>query len=286
MAPSDSTVIVAPVLMGSAKFPNTAPTTGGPSPAERRARWDMWELLVHEYIHTLEHPAFKKARGGNRILFEGFCEMFTEDVLSEWIPKAQGDTDPALRGEVEGLDPKGAPWTGFTKDFVADYDAGSYAEYAKHAKQIRTILGADGDNAVRAAFFQGHVEFVGLRPGGGMASAPAHGPNEVQVPVGVGDWSALETITGVPAKKLELDNPMTFIPLPGDWIWASGCRYHTVVMATGPSAAPAGGTVEAVESIDQIATQNGVTPADLTRANPGVDFTKLKAGDRVLIPRH
>ena len=75
-------------------------------------------------------------RGGNRILFEGFCEMFTEEVLREWIPKAQADSDATLRGEVEGVDGGGKPWPDFTPDMVRDYSAGDYAEYAKRAKEM------------------------------------------------------------------------------------------------------------------------------------------------------
>ena len=237
-ASSGDTILIAPTLQSSGAFPNTAPKGGGPSRAERRERWSMWETLVHEYIHTLEHPAFVEMRGGNRILFEGFCEMFTEEVLQEWIPKAKADSDPALRGEVEGKDGGGNLWPDFTADLVRDYSAGEYADYAKRAKAIRATLGPGGENAVRAAFFQGHIELIGLDAKGKVA-APPSGP-------------------AAPA----------------------GMRFHRVVASPGLR----GPLDQAVETPDQIATQNGVTVAELTAANPGVDLTKLSPGDTVLIP--
>lgn len=229
-ASSGDVILIAPTLKSSKAFPTTVPKGGGPSRAERLRRWKMWAVLVHEYIHTLEHPAFVKARGSNRILFEGFCEMFTEEVLRQWIPIAKADGDATLRGEIEGTDGKGKPWPGFDPDFVDDYDAGAYASYAKRAKNIRKVVWG-GENAVRAAFFQGHIELIGLAPTGKVAAAPV----------------------GPAAPK--------------------GMRFHFVV-ASGKT----------VETADQIATQNGITVPDLKAANPGVDFTKLKAGANVLIP--
>lgn len=224
-------VSIAPTAPDQPEFPVAKPSGGGPSPAERRVWWNMWQTLVHEYIHTLEHPTFENARGENRVFTEGFCEMFTEDVLTIWIPIAKADSDTSLRKDVEGSDSTGALWPDFKPEFVHDYNAGLYTSYAGHAKQVRTVLGTGGGNAVRAAFFQGHVELIGLASAGKVAAAP----------------------TGPAAAK--------------------GMRFHTVV-ASGPT----------VETSDQIAAQNGVTVPDLEKANPGVDFAKLKTGDVVLIP--
>ena len=80
------------IVIGTATDPNlsTAPGSGGaPSAAQRQVRWSAWETLVHEYIHTLEHPVFHSAGGANnRIMSEGFCTMFSEEVLNDQIPKA------------------------------------------------------------------------------------------------------------------------------------------------------------------------------------------------------
>lgn len=80
------------IVIGTATSPGlgTAPGSGGaPSEAQRSLRWSAWETLVHEYIHTLEHPVFHTAGGAsNRIMSEGFCTMFSEEVLLDQIPKA------------------------------------------------------------------------------------------------------------------------------------------------------------------------------------------------------
>jgi hypothetical protein len=119
----DGKVAIQPHLTGDTKKPKS----GGPSPAERAARWSEWETLVHEYIHTLEHPAFGKASKGRRVMKEGFCELFTREVLSTQIPLAKAG-DPALQKGVEGVDSAGNPWPGFTPALVPAYNAGSYAE--------------------------------------------------------------------------------------------------------------------------------------------------------------
>jgi hypothetical protein len=227
-AADDGRVKIAPVLTTGSGFATVAPGGGVPSPAERALRWDMWETLVHEYIHTLEHPSFEAARHENRILYEGICEMFGEEVLQIWIPIAKAAGDAALRADVEG-----AMWPQFAPEFVPQYDPGDYADYATRAKNVRTILGRGGENAVRAAFFQGHVELIGLAKTGALAPAPSKAA-----------------------------------PPPG-------MRYHRVV-----------GVGRAIESLDQIATQNGVTVAALKLANSAARLNHLKVGGDVLIPVH
>lgn len=241
---SPGEVLIAPTVRATAQFPDKVPTrtlgqwlglstSSEPSPAERLRRWRMWQTLVHEYIHTLEHPAFKAARRSNRIFSEGFCEMFTEEVLQVWIPRAKAG-DAALRREVEGADAGGQLWPDFTADYVSDYSAGEYLDYATRAKAVRAALGGGGKNAVRAAFFQGHIELIGLGSDGKIAAAPSASP-------------------------------------------PSGMRWHRVVASSDLA-----GNV-AVETPAEIATQNGITVAELRTANAGVDLTKLTAGQVLLI---
>lgn len=58
----------------------------------------------------------------------------------------------------------------FEAKFVPDYDAGSYSGYLDHAENIRAAVGED---AVRAAFFLGHVEHIGLKSNGDMIDPAA-----------------------------------------------------------------------------------------------------------------
>ena len=268
-----------PQLTGNTK----APAKGVPSPAERQARWAMWETLAHEYLHTLEHPAFSDATRGRRVMKEGFCELFTKEVLTAAIPGAQADSDPALRVGVEGSQPDGSPFPGFTKSFVPDYHPGDYASYLANAEKIRD---ATSPAAVKAAFFQGHVELIGLSPDGKMAGvgAPA---TEVKVPPGVTSLFALGVITNTSVDAIVAANtglaPSSAVPAT---LQVPGCRYHTVVEAT--ERRPTGGVMSSkAESPKQIAAMHGITEDQLKRANPQVtDWSKVAGGDRVLIPAH
>ena len=267
--------IVAPSSVSGA-FSDVAANPGEPSPAERRARWGMWALLVHEYLHTLAHPTFSLAARGNRIMTEGFTEMFTKETLEAELPNAPGNV--ALRTEIEGGD-FGAPPAGI----VPAYSAGSYAEYLTRAENIRdTAIGPPGgENAVKAAFFQGHVEFLGLTPSGAEAPARTGPPDQIAVPSGITTLSQLAAATGVSEAEIVAANSgfSPGDPLPAEMI-VPGTREHIAVAARGFA-----GTIR-VESKAQIAAQNGVTESDLERANPGVNWSALTEGQRILIPKH
>ncbi len=277
--PNRHTVWTVPALAG-----DTRPRPGGvPSPAERAARWAEWQTLVHEYIHTLEHPAFGEATRGRRVMTEGFCELFTKSVLTAAIPVAQADGDPTLRGGVEGTDSAGALFPGFAGVLVGNYDAGQYADYLAGAEAIQA---ATSPAVVRAAFFLGHVELIGLTPSGTMA-APTTGPTTaVTPPSGIASVFALATITGSTSSAILAANPglTATDPLPGS-VLVPGTSYHTVVEAT--ETRPTGGVLDrAVETPEQIAAFYGVTGADVRRANPGVNWATVRAGARILVPVH
>jgi hypothetical protein len=206
------------------------------------------------------------------------------------IPLAKG-SDTAMRIAVEGADPSGQPWPDFTADLVPDYSPGSYASYLAHAENIRTALGgAGGENAVRAAFFQGHVELIGLTPTGTAAAPPANADDSVEVPAGITTVAAFSMATGVPEPELRQANSSLTGPAvtPGTRLVAPGCRYHTVVASSGPAGTGPRprATTTVAETKDQIATQIGVIAAALELANPNANWAALAAGDRILIPRH
>ncbi|MCC6998003.1 MAG: LysM peptidoglycan-binding domain-containing protein [Deltaproteobacteria bacterium] len=87
------------------------------------------------------------------------------------------------------------------------------------------------------------------------------------------------------------DNPGITDALPADAVLA-GCREHLVVAIT-TSNPTSGATDRGVETRAQIAAQNGVSEADLVRANPDVavdaatnSWPTLTGGQRLLIPVH
>jgi hypothetical protein len=219
---------------------------------------------------------------------EGFCELFTKQVLLEAVPRAQADADPALRAEVEGTTPDGKPFKEFTSDLVGDYVTPSqYVEYLAHAEGIRDALGAHGDAAVKAAFFQGHVELIGLRPDGTEAPPLAASDQDlVRVPPGVSSVFALSVMTGAPEADIRAANlDKKLSPLPSR-VHVPGCRYHRVVGSTDRDVDTNRLRGQKVEGLREISVQNGVTQEALKRANPGVRMDQLKVGDEVLVPVH
>jgi peptidoglycan hydrolase-like protein with peptidoglycan-binding domain len=274
-------------LVGSAGFSTTVAAGRGISDAERLDRWSTWETLVHEYIHTLEHPNFGKAsKGGNRIMKEGFCELFTKDVLLHHggIANAESDADPSLRIDIEGGDE-----SGFDPKFVPDYDPGEYAGFLDHAEKIRAQVGED---ATRAAFFLGHVEHIGLKPNGEMIDPAAPdakkflAPERVKIPSTVRSVTAVSILTGAPEADILAANsglPASG-PLPASahstGLIVPGTTQHRTLEVTDR----AGG--RATETKADIGRQHGVAEHAIQRANPNLNHREPKSGEWVLIPVH
>ncbi len=229
--------------------------------------------------------------------------MFAKEVLLDVLPGAHGNT--ALRKAVE------------TDDFLptipdamlSQYKAliGTYATPIQYvddlaaAETMRRKLGSDhtvgggrcsrpsiapgGYNAVKAAYFQGHVEFLGLDPEG--KEGPIGAPDEISVPDGVTTVEALATAANVPVKDILSANGLTAgaTLTPGQKLIVRGARDHLVVADAGLP-----GETATAETKDNIARMHGVTPAQLDRANPGVTtagrWATLSQGQRILIPKH
>lgn len=243
-------------------------TGGEPSQAMRATQWGAFHTLVHEYIHQLEHPNIHGAREdgdfNSRIIGEGFCEMYTKEVLQEVLPTA--DSNVNLITLIEG----GIYTPPTTQAMIGPYSAGSYAQYLSHAENIRNEIGVEG---AKAAYFQGHVEYLGLDHEGEFI-APRSG-SALAIPPGINTMPQLSTATGVPVDDLKSANDMTEddIPLPMIRAEMPGCSEHTVVFAGGDS-----------ETLTDIATQHGLPEASIERANPTVDFSNLSQEQILLIP--
>ena len=272
-------------IVDSPGFSATPKAPGGMSDAERLRRWRNWEILVHEYIHTLAHPNFNAA-ADNRILTEGFCELFTKDVLLHGggIASAKADTDAGRRKEVEGGDV-----TGFEERFVPDYSAGEYQQYLGHAETIESTVGTD---AVRAAFFLGHVEHIGLKPNGDMIDPAAPdakkflAPERVKIPTTVRSVGAVSILTGAPETDIVSANPglSPAGSLPPSahttGLFVPGTTHHRT-LEVGDRAGN-----KVVETKAQIAEQHGVSEHSIQRANPDLNHREPRPGEWVVIPVH
>ena len=272
-------------ILPTDEFSSDAPATGGPSDAERAERWATWEILTHEYFHVLAHPAFSRAAAGNRILTEGFCELFTKAVLdgAGAINTAKDDSDASLRIDVEGGD-----FPGFNPDFVPVYDPGSYADYLAQAESIVESVGIE---AARAAFFLGHVELIGVNPDGSMVdpsgpdAAQEVGPGAVDIPDNITSVTGVSIMTGASETDIVAANSdlTAGAPLPAsahsDGLTIPGTSFHRVVAASDRRGS-------ASETKELIARQHGITEAALVRANPHLNHRQPREGEWVLIPVH
>jgi hypothetical protein len=164
----------------------------------------------------------------------------------------------------------------------------SSASWRRPRWRSRRIAARIGKQALRAAFFQGHVEFLGLAPDGsaGHDLAPDHGaPVRLRVPARITTFAGLAAATTVPEPELRGANPGVSDPIGPASLVMPGCREHVVVTS------PHGGG-EAPETRALIAAQHGVTEGALIHANPGLprnhagEWPPFAAGDRVLVPRH
>jgi hypothetical protein len=241
--------------------------------ADRAKRWELYAKSVHELMHGCAHPRFLAAMQHRVVMSEGFTEYFANQAIAPRMAAAAAGQDEALRNAVEG----GA----FTLDAALIPPYVIPAAYAAHVNEVTAIVARMGEKGVRAAFFQGHVEFLGLAPDGteGPDLAPSHGAQTLRVPAGVTTFAELAIATGVGEGDLRAANLGATEPLGGSLVMP-GCREHIVVSSPG--------TPDTAESRKQIAAQHGVDQNALIRANParGNGAWVLAANDRVLVPHH
>jgi len=245
-----------------------------PNMVDRLALWRTWHVAVHEYLHNLAHPAFLTATTGP-VLREGFTEYFTKGVVSKVALVAHQNPDLITRVEGGIFAPPTTP------AMVGAYSTSpTYASDLAHVETVAKVV-PGGDKAVRAAYFQGHIEMLGIDPvTGRFAVTPAAvvDPSRVNVPVGITTVADLAARSRVPENEVRSANPGIAAPLPAQ-VRLPGAREHVVaatrvVAGVGPR-----------ETDQQIGAQNGVSLAALHRANPGVSWATLTLGQRILIPR-
>jgi len=256
-----------------------------PGRAELEQRWQIFKTATHESLHLRAHPAFTAAEQGRGAMSEGFTEMFTVSTLNtDVLPRARVGRAEPLRRVIEGALSPPAPDATLITNRVTP---AQYTEHLAAAERIRdggTPPGGArhigvGEAAVRAAFFQGHVEYIGLAPGGAQAAGlrAAGATQQTRIPGGIADLNDLALRSGVPRLTILADNPGITDALPPTAVLRSCLEHHVV-----PG-----------ESRANIAAQHGVSEADLVRANPDVavdpitnQWPALAAGQRLLIPAH
>jgi hypothetical protein len=271
LQPQPGKILIPTTAMGSSLG------SGGavPNLADRQMMWQTWHLAVHEYLHNLTHPAFDKAVA-SAIMQEGFTEFFTKKLLSKIAPVAH--LDQGLVQKVEGGTFLPATTPAIVGPYVTDP---TYAADLTHVENMAATV-PGGENAVRSAYFQGHVEMLGIDPVTHrfITTPPASvDPSLVSVPAGIVTLADLADRSGVPEQSIRTANPgLPVVGLPPR-VRLPGAREHQVAATF----VPAG--LGPRETKEQIAQQNGVSLAALMRANPAVNWAALTLGQRVLIPR-
>jgi len=124
--------------------------------ADQDFMWDMFQVLIHEYLHTLVHPRYSRfahdfgsSSPEQNALMEGVDSLLSETV---WANIASRATDTALREKVEGKDhAKLAPIP------VRHALRRRYASYTEAVRLINVV----GYRNVVLAYFKGEIEGIG-----------------------------------------------------------------------------------------------------------------------------
>ena len=115
--------------------------------------WEMFQTVIHEYIHTLEHPAhvgYRKGiaeQKGGFTLREGVTDYFTKIAYNN-----TNRTDASLRKNVEGPFHEAA--VTHTVPDLHTYGQSANAERAAGIAGLKNMC---------AAFFLGNVELIGKK---------------------------------------------------------------------------------------------------------------------------
>ncbi len=234
--------------------------------ATRRSRWDMFQTIIHEYLHTVTHDNYEAVAasvGGSQesILIEGVTSLMTDKVWRAIYP-AEVRANEALRASVEG---SAMPFDASVIPTISHYD---------QIAQARQIEARVGTEELKAAYFLGHTELIGVGPA--AATARTHGTQYTVPPVGIATVADVAHATGVSAATIAAENGIgsSDAVAPGRRLTVPGIRIHFVVDG---------------ETRARIADINGITVADLARANPDVGFVglgPLAAGTPITIPVH
>jgi hypothetical protein len=236
--------------------------------ALRRTMWDSFQTLIHEYLHTITHPHFSATAGSlggmqESVLEEGFTSLFTDKVWTQLHP-ATIQSDARLRQNVEGRAYPNDPVTVGLVPPIRHYD---------QIAQARNIESRVGVENVRAAYFRGHVELLGL--GSTYTAQAAAQGHRYSVPSGVTTIAEVARRTGATEAAIQNANglaPGTHLS-PGQLLDVPGIRIHLV-------------RGDGTETKAEIARTNGVSQSMIERANPGTTWTALTSGQSIVIPIH
>lgn len=160
--------------------------------ARRRAFWDNFQTVIHEHLHSITHPNYTRVAedlGGAQkgVLVEGGTSLFTDHVWQRLSP-AEIRANAMLRRHVEG---RAHPYTAGVIPPISHYHT---------IAQARNIEGTVGPENMRAAYFLGRTELLGLTTPGTYVVPPS----------GVTTVADVAFMTGMTAEAIAaLNSPLT-----------------------------------------------------------------------------
>jgi hypothetical protein len=123
---------------------------------DRTFLWDMYQTLIHEYLHTLVHPDYTAFAGTfghqslqNNTLMEGVDSFLDEIVWQDARPHV---AEPAVRLKVEGAAYAALPFNAS----VLPATKRRYPSYAQAVKLVNVV----GVRNLYAAYFLGKVDLI------------------------------------------------------------------------------------------------------------------------------
>jgi LysM domain len=237
--------------------------------APMQKKYDVLQALIHECVHTVEHPLVNEATNGVMPVREGVCEWLTCQVIDR-LSKTGDDELRRIVQTVEGESvPPGREHA--LRAYFAQYQPKpAYSTYVTAVQEVADAIG--GPNGVLAAYLQGHVEFLGLFPYGIWLNGAEVRNGERLIPqasVGtVPDMASLTKATGLSESQILAANPELkgADPLRRNWprsILLRGFHAHLMIEVSDPGKDAACYR----ESWQQIAAQHGITVEALMAAN-------------------
>jgi LysM repeat protein len=245
----------------------------------RSYRWDVFTTIIHEYIHVLRHPNYAAAQrqvnpSGLQILKEGVDDLLRRDVWDSTGGNLSGRiAQPSYAPNRLIIEGASYPFSASEVVYHGDY---------KQIAQARQIEAEVGMNNIKAAYFLGHVELIGLGQGT-LTNATGNLAN-------IGMWTTGDTT----------ENDMVTTSV-GETLAQLRNRFNATTIQTEAGAAlpvasplpprvkiPGVRTVVVLsgQSLAHIANINGVTVFELMRANNLSAAADPAVGTKLKIPLH
>lgn len=240
-------------------------------------RWDTFTTIVHEFIHIIAHPNFRRAEGvlnnaALEILKEGFDDVLRKELWEgggSLRSRLTASSGSANRAVIEG------------GSYTLDMSKVCNHTYYGNLPEAERIAGAVGMNNVKLAYFLGQTEYLGLgaststRPGQSLTGISFYSSTDAN------ETDIVDVLAGETRDLLLFRTNGSEIRDTSNAIVPIGTTLPSRVKIPGVRRV----YVHTDDSLISIAVQNGVTPYEIMRAN-NLTSSTITVGTRLIIPRH